>query len=178
MGESGRWVVSTPRLPHTTAPSADQDAYPSDEVPLGQLDDAAADSPASALEWVWIGAHGGAGVSTLQRAAGVGTDLGQQWPPVQAPGNRVLLVARTHAAGLAAVRRVLGTRGPDLLHGVVLVADAPGRLPRELRQQIRVLSGAAPRLWQVPWVEAWRSDATAAPPRQIVHLLTNLTTPH
>lgn len=157
MQESDRWVVS-PRSP--------------------RVDAAATETPRVRPEWAWVGAHGGAGVSTLCRAAGTGTDCGRQWPASDHRGHRVLLVARTHGAGLAAVRQVLAARGADAVHGVVLVADAPGRLPRELRQQVRVLSGAAPRQWQVPWVEAWRTDPLLAPPSHIVRLLSDVTTPH
>lgn len=163
MQESSRWVVG-PQAPRVA-----------DTPPATQGTATQGTSPG----WVWVGAHGGAGVTTLCRAAGVGLDCARQWPQSSSDraGERVLLVARTHGGGLAAVRGVLGTRGPTAVHGVVLVADAPGRLPRELRQQIRVLSGAAPRLWQVPWVEAWRTDATATPPRHIVALLSAVTTP-
>lgn len=128
----------------------------------------------------WVGAHGGAGTSTLQAAAGVGLDCGRCPPPAPSPpaaGQQVLLVARTHAHGLAAVRRHLGAHGPVSVHGVALVADAPGRLPRDLRQQVRVLTGAAPRLWQVPWVEAWRTAPGATPPRPVADLLAQMTRP-
>lgn len=104
-------------------------------------------------EWCWVGAHGGAGTSTLHQVSGVGHDFGRIWP---SPPARVLLVARTHAHGLQCARRQLGRRGAAAVWALVLVADAPRRPPRELRAQIRILGGTVPRLWSIPWEEAWR----------------------
>lgn len=53
---------------------------------------------------------------------------------------------------------------------MVLVADAPGRLPLGLLRQIRVLRSVA-RVQRVPWIAAWRVGATPkALPRQISRL--------
>lgn len=115
--------------------------------------------PAAARLW-WVGVHGGAGESTLQRLVD-GSRAGDHAWPVCAPDPvPTVLVARTHASGLQAAQRALaewaaGGIDVDLL-GLVLVADAPGRLPRPLRDLARVVGGGAPRCWQLPWVEAWR----------------------
>ncbi|MFE5188655.1 DUF6668 family protein [Streptomyces sp. NPDC056628] len=107
----------------------------------------------------WVGLHGGAGVTTLATAYG-GRDCGRDWPGPDDPRS-VLLVARTHASGLAAVpgalelfRRGTAPRGLDL-EGVVLVADAPGRLPRPLAERVRVIESVID-VYQVPWVADWR----------------------
>ncbi|MFK0114994.1 DUF6668 family protein [Streptomyces sp. NPDC090994] len=117
----------------------------------------------------WVGTHGGAGVTTLAEVYG-GHDCGRGWPGPADPPS-VLLVARTHAAGLAAAVRALdafrhGEAPPGLaLDGVVLVADAPGRLPRPLAQRVRLLE-AAVDVHRVPWVPAWRlGDLGGSPPR-------------
>ncbi|WP_298991880.1 DUF6668 family protein [uncultured Pseudokineococcus sp.] len=125
-------------------------------------------------ELAWVGAHGGAGTSTLHRAAKVGRDHGRIWPPGSTP---VLLVARTHGHGLAAARQALRQHGTAHVRGLVLVADAPGRLPRPLHQQVRVLSGAGPQLWQVPFFDPWRLEPTTAPDRRITDLLSRMTNP-
>ncbi|GHH88279.1 hypothetical protein GCM10017771_32840 [Streptomyces capitiformicae] len=95
----------------------------------------------------------------------------------------MLLVARTHAAGLQAVSWTLdlfrrGEQPPGLeLVAVVLVADAPGRLPRQLLQRIKVI-GSAIETYQVPWVPAWRTgDLTAPPPRETARLAALVTPP-
>ena len=45
---------------------------------------------------------------------------------------------------------------PVLLLGLVLIADAPGRLPHALRQLAGLIAGGAPAVWSLPWIEAWR----------------------
>ncbi|MET9321075.1 DUF6668 family protein [Streptomyces sp. NPDC003038] len=121
----------------------------------------------------WMNAHGGAGTSTLATVF-AGHDAGSSWPdPAAGDPPNVLLVARTNAAGLAAVSRVLDMiRRDDLPSGinvsaVVFVADAPGRLPRELAQRIKVISSVID-IHRVPWVPAWRTgDLTGPPPREV-----------
>src|SRR5699024_2860159 len=67
---------------------------------------------------------------------------------------------RMHAHGLlatqtAATKWASGAVDVDLL-GLVLVADAPGRLSRPLRDLARLVSGGLPRVWNLPWIDAWR----------------------
>ena len=45
---------------------------------------------------------------------------------------------------------------PVLLLGLVLMADAPGRLPHPLRQLADLVAGGVPAVWSLPWIEAWR----------------------
>lgn len=119
--------------------------------------------PGTASLW-WVGAHGGAGESTLAALDGGWQAAGHCWPAPSTPGlvAPCVLVARTHADGLLAAQRALqqwasSGAGPGVrLLGLVLVADAPGRLPVPLRDLVKVISGGAPRVWEVPWVEAWR----------------------
>ncbi|KOU60328.1 hypothetical protein ADK57_30560 [Streptomyces sp. MMG1533] len=117
----------------------------------------------------FVGTHGGAGTSTLAAVYG-GHDCGRDWPGPADP-RPVLLVARTHGAGLSAVLHTLelfrhGKVPPGLgLDAVVLVADAPGRLPRPLAQRVRVIESATD-VHRVPWVQAWRlGDLSGTPPR-------------
>ncbi len=110
--------------------------------------------------WWWLGVHGGAGVSTLEQAVPGGRDAGRAWPSAGTP-QPVVLVARSDAGGLKAVQSAAQqwasqlVTGIDLL-GLVVVADAPGRRPRALRDLLYLVSGAVPRLWEIPWVEQWR----------------------
>ncbi|MEU1590653.1 hypothetical protein [Micromonospora sp. NPDC005710] len=124
----------------------------------------------------WIAAHGGAGTTTLTRMLG-GTDLGCRWPDA-ALGEpaTVMLVARTNAEGMGAAGRALNAlregRHPAgmRLAGLVLVADAPGRLPVPLARRIRVLRSIAP-VHRVPWMPTWR---LGIPPRQVPKELSGL----
>jgi hypothetical protein len=129
-----------------------------------------AHATATARRFSWVATHGGAGTTTLATVFG-GYDCGRNWPGPDAPPS-LLLVARTHAAGLAAVLRTLEIfRRGEAPHGldldaVVLVADAPGRLPKPLAQQVRTIESVID-VYRVPWVPAWRlGDLTGHPPRE------------
>jgi hypothetical protein len=51
----------------------------------------------------------------------------------------------------------------DLL-GLAVLADAPGKTPKALREFAALVGGGAPRLWTLPWVDAWRlTDTTTLP---------------
>ncbi|MGV9501947.1 DUF6668 family protein [Streptomyces sp. XY006] len=124
---------------------------------------------AAARRFSWVGTHGGAGVSTLAAVYG-GHDSGRAWPGAGAPPS-VLLVARTHAAGLDTLAGAVevfrrGQAPPELdLDAVVLVADAPGRLPRPLAQRVKALESVID-VYRVPWVPAWRLGELGRPPRE------------
>ncbi|MEV3969151.1 DUF6668 family protein [Streptomyces sp. NPDC050698] len=128
---------------------------------------------AAGRRFSFVGTHGGAGVSTLAAVYG-GHDSGRSWPRPGDPPS-VLLVARTHAAGLDSVAGAVelfrrGQAPPGLdLDAVVLVADAPGRLPRPLAQRVRALESVID-VYRVPWVTSWRLGAPGAPPRETADL--------
>lgn len=128
-------------------------------------------TPAAApRRFSWVATHGGTGVTTLASVYG-GQDCGRDWPGPGDPPS-ILLVARTHAAGLAAVSRALeafrrgeAPAGLDL-DAVVLVADAPGRLPRQLTPYVKAIESVID-VYHVPWVPSWRiGDLTGPPPRE------------
>jgi hypothetical protein len=116
-----------------------------------------------------VGTHGGAGTSTVARLLNA-LDSGCTWP--EPPGGvrvNVVLTARTSAAGLMAASRTLAgycAHGyPESAHlvGFVLVADAPGRLPKKLNRRITILSSAT-MVYRLPWVCEWRlSEVTPDP---------------
>ncbi|WP_328554811.1 hypothetical protein [Streptomyces sp. NBC_00358] len=124
----------------------------------------------------WVKAHGGSGATSLVEAFG-GVDVGARWPdPARGEPRRVVLVGRTNARGLRSVSQALGAlnegnapQGLELL-GVVLVADAPGRLPLGLLRRIRVLRSVA-RVHRLPWIPAWRAGGRPkSVPRQLATL--------
>ncbi|HWS32537.1 MAG TPA: DUF6668 family protein [Actinoplanes sp.] len=124
----------------------------------------------------WVAAHGGAGTTTMAIVLG-GTDLGCRWPdPERGEPCKVLLVARTDAAGLRAAARALnalreGRHPPGMeLVSLVLVADTPGRLPLALSRRVRVLRSVAP-VTRIPWIAAWRlGKRTRELPKAMVQL--------
>ncbi|WP_381798887.1 DUF6668 family protein [Streptomyces niveus] len=137
-------------------------------------------SPHRGERVAWVNAHGGAGASTLARVLG-GADLRLRWPePARGEPGGVLLVARTHAGGMRAASQALNAlrtgEHPAGVHliAVVLVADAPGRLPRQLGRRVRVLRSAA-EVHRVPWVPAWRLGEEVDPLPKEVRALAELT---
>lgn len=127
-----------------------------------------------------LGAHGGAGESTL--AAWLGAqECGHAWPDPPVARARVLLVARTHAGGLAAARQAsrqwAAGQVPVELIGLVLIGDAPGRLPKVLRAQVRQVAGAVPRTWTIPFLPALRETcgSRSEPPGAAVRTIGQIT---
>ncbi|MER6124372.1 DUF6668 family protein [Streptomyces sp. NPDC001795] len=156
---------------------------PEQPAQSAQTAGAASEMAAGHRKLAWVAAHGGAGTSTLAAVFG-GVDAGRSWPRSdQGEPDGVLLVARTHAAGLQAVSHTLdlfrrGEQPPGLeLVAVALVADAPGRLPRPLQQRIKVI-GSVVKVHRVPWMPAWRTgDLTAPPPRETSELAALIAAP-
>lgn len=109
-----------------------------------------------------VGAHGGAGASTWAQILAVG-DAGTAWPQHVNPSRslNIVVCCRSTAAGLRAAQDVAiewaSGALPGQLVGLVVGADAPGRLPRSLRDQFQISSGAFPHCTFVPWQAQWRS---------------------
>jgi hypothetical protein len=135
----------------------------------------------SAALWV-TGVHGGSGESRIADLIGGGRATGHCWPVLQDGAKpRVLLVCRADMRGLTAARSALtqwvsgAAPAVDLL-GLAVLADAPGKTPKPLRDFTAIVGGGAPRYWSLPWVEAWRhGDSTTPPPaREYQRFMTDL----
>lgn len=115
------------------------------------------DQPAPAV-WL-VGAHGGAGVSTLAHILAPMGDAGQAWPAgVENP--YCVLVCRSTKVGLerahqAALQARAGHAGDIMLLGIAIVADTPGKLPKALNRKIGVIEQHF-RIWRIPYLEAIR----------------------
>jgi hypothetical protein len=125
--------------------------------------------------WWWLGVHGGSGASTLASFVPGGAEAHRWWPDPSFGGpSAVLLVCRTHLAGLEQARDAAGQWAASdvpaglLLAGAVAVADAPGKVSRAQAEALRMLDGVVPRLWQVPWLDDLRclptGDSLPLPP--------------
>ena len=167
-------------VPDAFGPVAPQRGIPApdrvDQLPIH-------DRGTTAALW-WVGAHGGSGESTLAALMPGSQAAGHAWPRTPSPTPaRTVLVARGDARGLRAAQDAMrqGAAGPvpsvEVL-GLVVMADAPGRVPRSLRDLLQVVSGGVPRTWTVPWVEAWRvgePPALSSSPREVQRLVDELT---
>lgn len=130
--------------------------------------------------WAWYPLHGGTGISTLSTAVRGGIDLGGLPAEHGWPNLPVVAICRSHHAGLTAAQEFAraNAENPDLANvvGLVIVADAP-RLPRQLVDHVRLVSGAYTTVWRIPWVRAWRVGEPVTlsnVPRQAHALLTDL----
>ncbi len=173
-------VAPVASVPDAVGPVAPQRGIPApdrvDQLPVH-------DRGATAALW-WVGAHGGSGESTLAALMPGTQAAGHAWPrtPSQTPA-RTVLVARGDARGLRAAQDAMRQWAAGLVPsvevlGLVVMADAPGRVPRSLRDLLQVVSGGVPRTWSVPWVEAWRvgePPALSSSPREVQRLVDELT---
>ena len=174
----GRRLTVAPQPPRGEAagqggvvPPAPEDRLPRREVAAEER----------AAVW-WVGAHGGAGESTLEELFSGSRAAEHAWPiRVGHPPARVVLVARTNAHGLKAAQRAIREWAagdvPVGLLGLVLIADAPGRLPHALRQLGDLIAGGVPAVWSLPWIEAWRIGDPPGPsnaPKVVGRLLEDL----
>ncbi|MFZ2292271.1 DUF6668 family protein [Corynebacterium casei] len=149
---SAQAITATPlnrvSLPeHAGLPIADR--------PLHQSDDF------SPLVWL-VGAHGGAGTTTLAHTIAPFGDAGQQWPAADEYPWTVI-VARTTREGIeaahdAALQAQAGKCGDCKVLGVILVADTPGKVPKTVEQRITVLERVVPTIWSVEYHGGWRSS--------------------
>lgn len=124
--------------------------------------------PAADTLW-WVGVHGGSGETTMSTLLPGTRASSHRWPipppPVPTP---VILVARTHGSGLRAAQRAAIEWASGVVQGVavlglVLIADAPGRLPRVLDDFADIVGGGVPRVWDIPWIEEWRRGEAPTP---------------
>ena len=91
-------------------------------------------------------------------------------------------MARSNVRGLRAAQSAATTWAAGLapsvdVVGLVVVADAPGRLPRALRDLHQLVAGGVPRTWLVPWIEAWRIGEPISldtAPREVRRLVDDL----
>ncbi|WP_164206902.1 DUF6668 family protein [[Micrococcus luteus] ATCC 49442] len=135
----------------------------------------------SAALWI-TGTHGGSGESRIADLLHGARVTDHCWPVLQDCSEpRVLLVCRADIRGVTTARSALtqwaSGASPEVdLLGLAILADAPGKTPKALRDFATIVGGGAPRLWTLPWVEAWRhGDSTARPPaREYQRFITDI----
>lgn len=113
-----------------------------------------------------VGAHGGAGVTLLAQLLNARDEGRIEGVTTNSP---VLLVSRTHAHGFACVRSILAARRWNI-SALLLVPDAPGKLPTKLRNEAHIVSGVVTTV-AVPWVPAWREGNISEPSKPVAKFM-------
>ena len=174
-------VPPSPRREKRLGASAPQPGVPGPDT-ADRLPQRTTAGPAAV--W-WLGVHGGAGETTRALLAAGTRPANHAWPIPGTRGttHRVVLVARTNYAGLTAAQHAAMEWASSTLDdgvqlvGLVLMPDAPGRLPKPLRELEQIISGGVPRVWRMPWVDVWRlgSPGSGAPlPKEFRELFMEL----
>ena len=113
------------------------------------------------MAWL-VGAHGGAGVTTLAHTLAPFGDAGMTWP-VQDEHPWCVVVARATREGVEAAHNAVlqsqaAKTGPCRVIGVMLVEAAPDFLPETVEQKITVLKKVVPNIWNVPFIDEWAAE--------------------
>lgn len=130
---------------------------------------------------VFVGAHGGAGTTAW---AGIldGVDAGNinTWTTnEQEPDTTVVLVLRASLDGVTAAKTALAHHGAEAFTSALVVAAGPGRTPRRINDELKILAGAVP-LARAPWVpellikRAVNAAPTDLPSKELNKLTTTL----
>lgn len=134
--------------PALVSPPAPAQRYPREQVAAGQMG--------------FIGTHGGSGASTLASVFGL-PRVTRTWPISMDGPTYVFLVCRSNVKGLqsaqlAAREWASGSVPGVVVLGLIVIADAPGRLPKELRAFAQQIGGGVPRIWHVGWYDQLRTS--------------------
>ncbi len=107
--------------------------------------------------WAVLGAHGGAGASTLARWWAPAADTGLAWPASPATTQLVLVAARLCMPGLTAAADRLrewhaGLAAPGVeVIGLVLTAARPGGVPAVVRRYRSVVTELVDAVYEIGW---------------------------
>lgn len=157
------WVVAAQSIaPEVRASSPEEDHSPIAEAqPVG-----------------FVAAHGGAGATTWAAILD-GADHGQLVPADG--GAPLVLVARASLHGIEAAKAAIAAHGPAAFSAALIVPAVPGRTPRMIQNELKVLAGAVP-LIPVPWVSgllikrSGLADFTDVPAKDLARVRTALST--
>ncbi|WP_329431007.1 hypothetical protein OG339_48490 (plasmid) [Streptosporangium sp. NBC_01495] len=111
------------------------------------------------MGWVLIGAHGGAGLTTVaallnHARPGSAAEFSGSWPT----GRRIVLVANSSANGAqAAAQMAANWPLPSSCPALVVVADTPFRAPPLARYRLRAISRLVTAMIAVPYLPAVRN---------------------
>lgn len=104
----------------------------------------------------FVGAHGGAGTTTMAKNTPASLDFGQKWPDK----GKVILCAKGDQGGLNSLEKVLklwaaGGAGDVQLWGVVVFKPIPKWKRKLFIDQIRIIESIAPNFWLIDFSYDW-----------------------
>lgn len=158
-------VASTAKTPVSVTPAPRVNVSSDSLLPIAQ--EPVWVGARAPVMWL-VGAHGGAGTTTLATSWAPAAESAGVWPAAD-KHPYVVLVCRSHLTGLERAHKLAlqakgGLAGNCQLLGVAVVADAPGKLPKKLRQKIDVVGSTVSHLWQIPWIPELReAELTSLP---------------
>lgn len=124
-----------------------------------------------------VAAHGGAGATAWANILG-GVDDGNVNTAASSPVKTVL-VTRGSIDGIDAAKTAIALNGYTRFACVLLVPAMPGKTPRIISDEIKVLSGALP-IVHVPWIPALLTHraseltTSSVPPKELTKIITAL----
>ncbi|MGP5220580.1 hypothetical protein [Arthrobacter rhombi] len=130
---------------------------------------------------VFVGAHGGAGATAwagILEAVDAG-NISSWTTSEQEPDTAVVLVLRASLDGVTAAKTALAHHGASTFTAGLVVAAGPGRTPRRINDELKILAGAVP-LARAPWVpellikRAVNTAPTDLPSKELNKLTTTL----
>ncbi len=127
---------------------------------------------------VFVGAHGGAGATAWAGILG-GVDAGNINAWTINEESAVVLVLRASLDGVTAAKTALAHHGAEAFTAGLVVAAGPGRTPRRINDELKILAGAVP-LARAPWApellvkRAVNTAPTDLPSKELTKLTTTL----
>jgi hypothetical protein len=172
--QTNPWLEAARSIP-TSAPPGTAPGHPAQE-------DAAPVVEAAEQRPVLVSAHGGSGTTAWSRILGAvdGGNVNQWASEHEAADVPVVLVLRASVEGITAAKIILATHGAERFAAALVVAAAPGKLPRRIMAELRILSGALATL-HAPWVpglllkRAANAEPSDIPAKELNKLTTTLT---
>lgn len=175
--QTNPWLEAARAIP---APKASEVQHMAPESPLPE--DTVLDMASEQHRAVLVAAHGGAGATTWAHILGAvdGGTVDRWVSERESVDVPTVLVLRASVEGITAAKRILARYGVDAFASALVVAAAPGKLPRRITAELRILAGAV-ELIHAPWVpglllkRAAHAAFSDIPPKELTKL-TKLTT--
>ncbi|GAA1891973.1 hypothetical protein GCM10009715_41880 [Paeniglutamicibacter psychrophenolicus] len=153
--DANPWLEAARSVPAPPVPEVNRSA-PDSPVQGSPLQDAPAVEVASEqTRAVLVAAHGGAGTTTWSHILGA-VDGGnvESWVSEREPGDiPAVLALRASVEGINTTKSLLAQYGVDAFAAALVIPAAPGKLPRRIASELRILGGAISVI-HAPWVPA------------------------